>query len=82
VVLPYYLFHVEKRVCLSRDVWVTGAAWRASMRIEARVGDLLQRVGDYQAQVVYSVARRSRSQLMLCKVSTVHKEMRNASFLV
>jgi hypothetical protein len=57
VVLPYYLFRVEKRVCLSRDVWVTGAAWRAAMRIEAGVGDLVQRTRDSQAQVGYLVAR-------------------------
>jgi hypothetical protein len=46
VVLPYYLFHVEKCICLSRDVYVTGAAWRAVVRIEAGVGDLVQRTGD------------------------------------
>jgi hypothetical protein len=41
VVLPYYLFHVEKHVCLSHDVLVTGAAWRAMTGIEAGVGDLI-----------------------------------------
>jgi hypothetical protein len=39
--LPYYLFRVEKHVCLSRDVYVTGVAWRAATRIEAGVGDLV-----------------------------------------
>jgi hypothetical protein len=29
------------------------------MRIEAGVGDLVRRIGDTQAQVGYSVARRS-----------------------
>jgi hypothetical protein len=33
---------VENRVCLSRDVQVVGAAWRAAMRIMAGVGDLVQ----------------------------------------
>jgi hypothetical protein len=32
------------------------------MRIEARVGDLVQKTGDGQAQVGYSVAGRSRGQ--------------------
>jgi hypothetical protein len=48
VVLSYYLFHVEKQVCLSCDVQVTGASWWAAMRIEAEVGDLAQRIGDGQ----------------------------------
>jgi hypothetical protein len=51
VVPPYYLFCVEKRVCLSRDVQVIGAAWRAAMRIEVGVGDSMQRTRDGQAQV-------------------------------
>jgi hypothetical protein len=37
------LFRLENRVCLSRGVQVAGAAWRAAMRIVARVGDLVQR---------------------------------------
>jgi hypothetical protein len=82
LVLPYYLFHVEKSMCLSRDVQMTGAAWRATTRIEAGVGDLVQRTGDGQAQVGYSVAGRSRGRVMLCAVYTVHKETRSASFLV
>jgi hypothetical protein len=34
------------------------------------------------AQVGYSVARRSRGQVALCTVCTVHVETRNAGFLV
>jgi hypothetical protein len=52
------------------------------MRIEARVGDLVQRTGDGQAQVRYSVAGRSRGRVTLCAVCTMHKEMRSVSFLV
>jgi hypothetical protein len=37
---------LENRVCLSRGVQVTGAAWRAAMRTVAGVGDLVQRTGD------------------------------------
>jgi hypothetical protein len=40
------LFHWENHVCLSCDVQVAGAAWRAAMRIMAGVGDLVQRIGD------------------------------------
>jgi hypothetical protein len=37
---------VKNRVCLSRDVQVAGAVWRAVMRIMTRVGGLVQRIGD------------------------------------
>jgi hypothetical protein len=40
---------LENRVCLSRGVQVTGAAWRAVMSIMAGVGDLVWRIGDGQA---------------------------------
>jgi hypothetical protein len=36
---------------------VTGAAWWPMMSIETGVGELMQRTGDGQAQVGYSVAR-------------------------
>jgi hypothetical protein len=32
---------VKNRVCLSRDVQVTGTAWRVAMRIVIGVGDLV-----------------------------------------
>jgi hypothetical protein len=35
--------------------WWAGAAWRAALRIVAGVGELVQRTGDGQAQVGYSV---------------------------
>jgi hypothetical protein len=52
------------------------------MRIEARVGDLMQRTGDGQSQVGYLMAARSRGQMILCAVCTIHKETSRASFLV
>jgi hypothetical protein len=82
LVLPYYLFRVEKRVCLSHDVYVIGAAWWAAMRIEAGVGDLMQKTGDGQAHVEYPVARRSRCRVTLCVVYTVYEETRSVDFLV
>jgi hypothetical protein len=82
VVLPYYRFHVEKHIFLSRDVYVICAAWRAVTTIEVGVGDLVQRTEDGQAQVEYSVAGRSRGQVTLCMVYTMHKETRSAGFLV
>jgi hypothetical protein len=57
-------------------------AWRATVRIEAGVEDLVQRTGDGQAQVGYSVAGRSRDQVTLCAVYTVHNETRSVSFFV
>jgi hypothetical protein len=51
-----YLSCVENRVYLSRGVQVIGAIWRTVTRIVAGVGDLVQRIGDDQAQVRYSVA--------------------------
>jgi alpha-D-ribose 1-methylphosphonate 5-triphosphate synthase subunit PhnG len=52
------------------------------MRIEAGVGDLVQRIEDGQAQVGYSVAGRSRGRVTLCAVCAMHKEIRSADFLV
>jgi hypothetical protein len=52
------------------------------MRIEVGVGDLVQRTGDGEAQVRYSVAGRSRGQVTLYAVYTVHKKMRSTGFLV
>jgi hypothetical protein len=52
------------------------------MRIEVRVGDMVQRTGDGQAQVEYLVAGRSRGRVILCVVCIMHKEMRNVGFLV
>jgi hypothetical protein len=40
------VFHLENHVCLSRGVQVAGAAWCATTRIVAVVGDLVQRTGD------------------------------------
>jgi hypothetical protein len=83
VVLPITLLScVENRVCLSRGVQVTGVTWRAAMRIVAGVGNLVQRTGDDQAQVRYSVARRLGGRVTLCAVCTVHEEARTTSFLV
>jgi hypothetical protein len=52
------------------------------MRIEAGVGDLVQRTENGQAQIKYSVAGRSRGRVTLCAVCIMHKETRSACFLV
>jgi hypothetical protein len=57
VVLPYYLSYLQNCVCLSHGVQVTGAIWQVATRIVAGVGDLVQRTGDSQVHVRYSVAR-------------------------
>jgi hypothetical protein len=80
--LPLFLFRLENRVCLSRDVQVTCAIWRTVTRIMTGVGDLLQRTRDDEAQVEYSVTERSRGRVMLCAVCTIHEETRSASFLI
>jgi hypothetical protein len=46
VVLPLFFILLENRVCLSHDVKVAGAAWRAVTLIVAGVGDLVQRTAD------------------------------------
>jgi hypothetical protein len=57
-------------------------AWQAVTRIKAGVGNLVQRIGDDQAQVRYSVVGRSRGRMTLCEVCIMHKETRSAYFLV
>jgi hypothetical protein len=57
-------------------------AWQVAIRIKAGVGDLVQRIGDSQAHVGYSVVERSRGRVMLCAVCTGHKETRSVGFLV
>jgi hypothetical protein len=62
---------------------VVNATWRATTRIEAAVGDLVQRIRDDQAQVGYSVAGRSGCQVLPCVIHIVHmEEMRSAGFPV
>jgi hypothetical protein len=78
----FILVLVENCVCLSRGVQVAGATWRATMRIVAGVGDLVQRIEDGQAQVDYSVAGRSEGRVTSYAICTVHEEMSNVSFLV
>jgi hypothetical protein len=51
-------------------------------RIVTGVGDLVQRTRDGQAQVEYSVVGRSKGQVMLYPVCTVHKETKSAGFFV
>jgi hypothetical protein len=57
-------------------------AWRAVTRIEAGVGDLVQRTGDGQTQVGYSMVRRLRGRVTLRAVCTMHMETRSVGLLV
>jgi alpha-D-ribose 1-methylphosphonate 5-triphosphate synthase subunit PhnG len=52
------------------------------MRIMTGVEDMVQRTGDGQTQVGYSVVGRSRDRVTLCAVCTVHKETASAYFLI
>jgi hypothetical protein len=71
-VLPLSLFHLEKRVCLSRGVQVTGVAWRAVMRIMARVGDLVQRTKDGHTSQVLDGWSIERSGGAVCGLHRAH----------
>jgi hypothetical protein len=57
-------------------------AWWEATRINAGVGDLVQRIRDSQEQFGYSVVGRSRGQVTPCAVCTVHMDMRSTDFLV
>jgi hypothetical protein len=82
-VLPLSLF-LGWRIAFAylSGVQVAGAACRPVMRIMTGVGDLVQRIGDDQAQVGYSVAGRSGGQVMPCAICTMHIEIRSVSFLI
>jgi hypothetical protein len=68
--LPLSILCGESRL-FSHCVHVTGVTWRATTRIVIGVGDQVQRTGDGQAQVGYSVAGRSRGWVTLCAVCTM-----------
>jgi hypothetical protein len=55
MVLPLFV-RVENRICLSRGVQVTGAAWWVTTMIMTGVGDMVHRTEHGQAQVGYLVA--------------------------
>jgi hypothetical protein len=57
---------VKNRVCLSRDVQVTGTAWRVAMRIVIGVGDLVQRTGDGHTGLVLGGRTIKRSDDVVC----------------
>jgi hypothetical protein len=67
---------------MSRGVQVAGAAWCASMRIMAGVGDLVQRTEDGRTGWVLGGRVIERSGDAMCGVCTVHVETRSAGFLI
>jgi hypothetical protein len=75
------LFHLENHVCLSHGVQVTGAAWRAVMRIVAGVGDLVQRTRDGRTGQILDGRAIERS-VAPCAACTVHVETRGMGLLV
>jgi hypothetical protein len=60
------LFHLENRVCLSRGVQVTGAAWHAGKRTVAGVEDLVHRTGDGRTSRVLGSRAVERSGGAVC----------------
>jgi hypothetical protein len=61
----------ENRVCLSRGVQVTGATWRAAMRIMTGVGDLMQRTGNGHTGRVLGGRAIERSGGALCSLHRI-----------
>jgi hypothetical protein len=69
IVLFYFSFtfvSLENHVCLSRDVHVVGAAWRAMMRTVAGVGYLVQRTRDGRTSRVLGGQEVERSGGAVC----------------
>jgi hypothetical protein len=71
-VLPLSLFHLEKRVCLSRGVQVVGTAWCAAMRIVTGVGDLVQRTEDGHISRILGGQAIERSSGAVCGLHRAH----------
>jgi hypothetical protein len=63
---------LENRVCLSRGVQVVGAAWRATTRTMAGVGDLVQRTGDGRTGWVLGGQAVERSGGPVCGLHLTH----------
>jgi hypothetical protein len=59
---------------LSHGVQVAGAAWRASTRIVAGVGDLMQRTGDGRTGRVLGGRVIERSDGTVCGLHRAHGE--------
>jgi hypothetical protein len=66
------LFCLENHVCLSRDVQVAGAVWRAVMRIMTGVGDLVQRTGDGHTGQILDGRAIERSGGVVCGLHHAH----------
>jgi hypothetical protein len=60
------LVRLENRVCLSRGVQEAGATWRAATWTVARVGDLVQRIGDGRTGRVLGCRAVERSGGAVC----------------
>jgi hypothetical protein len=57
---------------LSRDVQVTGAAWRAAMRTVTGVGDLVQKIRDGRTGRVLGGRAVERSDDIVCGLHLTH----------
>jgi hypothetical protein len=68
------LFCLENRVCLSRDVQVAGAVWRAATRIVTGVGDLVQRTRDGRTCWVLGGRTIERSGGAMCGLHRARRD--------
>jgi hypothetical protein len=66
------LFHLENRVCLSRGLKVTDAAWWAVTRIMVGVEHLVQRTGDGHTGRVLGGPTIERSGDTVCGLHRAH----------
>jgi hypothetical protein len=68
------VFRSENRVCLSRGVQVTGAAWQSATRTVAGVRDLVQRTGDGRTGRILGDQAVERSGGAVCGLHLAHED--------
>jgi hypothetical protein len=70
--LPFSLFCLDNRVCLSRGVHVTDATWRVATRIMIGIGDLVQRTENGRTCRILDGQTIERSGDTVCDLHRVH----------
>jgi hypothetical protein len=67
-----FLYRVENHICLSRGVYVAGAAWWATTMIMSGVGDQVQRTGDGRTGRIHGGRTIERSDDTVCGLHRAH----------
>jgi hypothetical protein len=76
-VLFYFSFifaRLKNRVCLSHDVQVASAAWRAATKTVTGIGDLVQMIGDGHTGWVLSGQAVERSGGTVCDLHLARRD--------